>query len=380
MKYDYIIAGVGCAGLSLLYRMLKNPVLQKKKILLVDKALKTDNDRTWCFWEKDKGIFESIVRHQWKTLEFKTEKFTNEFELAEYKYKMIKGIDFYNFVLNYAKKFDAVEFKQEDILAFDVIDHKAVLKTSSGTYTSKYIFNSTSLLNPPLSKDNTLLQHFMGWEIEITQPLFNPDVGTLMDFSIEQKDGITFMYVLPISKNRALIEYTLFTSTVLDKNDYRKALEKYIHNKLSLKDYTIIEEEYGIIPMSLKRFTPHFKKNVINIGTAGGYTKSSSGYTFQFIQKHADKMMHQLVQGEHPLIEATFKEKRFQWYDRTLLEVIISKRMSGKNIFSRMFSKVNPEKILKFLDNESTFLEDLSIMYSLPTSKFLPAGIKQLLK
>ena len=71
MKYDYIIAGAGCAGLSLLYRMLQDPNLNQKKILVLDKAPKNNNDRTWCFWEKDDGIFEEIVIHEWKSLEFK---------------------------------------------------------------------------------------------------------------------------------------------------------------------------------------------------------------------------------------------------------------------------------------------------------------------
>jgi len=75
MKYDYIIAGSGCAGLSLLYRMLKDPQLCNKQILVIDKSQKNKNDRTWCFWEKGNGLFESIVMHQWKTLEFLSDDF-----------------------------------------------------------------------------------------------------------------------------------------------------------------------------------------------------------------------------------------------------------------------------------------------------------------
>ena len=55
MKYDFIIAGAGCAGLSLLYRILQEPALQNKSVLIIDKDTKNSNDRTWCFWEKNSG-------------------------------------------------------------------------------------------------------------------------------------------------------------------------------------------------------------------------------------------------------------------------------------------------------------------------------------
>ena len=70
VDYDYIIAGSGLAGLSLLYRLLLDKDLQKNTILVVDKEKKSDNDRTWCYWEKGDSIFENIVRHKWETLQF----------------------------------------------------------------------------------------------------------------------------------------------------------------------------------------------------------------------------------------------------------------------------------------------------------------------
>ena len=85
ITYDYIIAGSGCAGLSLLYRLLKDPNLKSKKILVIDRTEKNTNDRTWCFWEKETGIFQSIVTHEWKTLEFKCADFTRQFDLENYR-------------------------------------------------------------------------------------------------------------------------------------------------------------------------------------------------------------------------------------------------------------------------------------------------------
>ncbi|MEL7065769.1 MAG: lycopene cyclase family protein, partial [Bacteroidota bacterium] len=115
MEYDYIIAGAGCAGLSLLHRMLSTPSLQSKRMLVLDKSKKVTNDRTWCFWEKGAGYFESIVTHEWRTLQFLNSDFTQEFDLEAYSYKMIRGIDFYNYIIDFAKQFENVTFKYESI-------------------------------------------------------------------------------------------------------------------------------------------------------------------------------------------------------------------------------------------------------------------------
>ena len=55
---------------------------------------------------------------------------------------------------------------------------------------------------------------------------------------------------------------------------------------LGLDNYTIVEEEFGVIPMTNTNF-PFFKDGMYYIGTAGGQTKASTGYTFRFIQKQA---------------------------------------------------------------------------------------------
>jgi len=380
MEYDYIIAGAGCAGLSLLHRMLSTPSLQSKRMLVLDKSKKVTNDRTWCFWEKGAGYFESIVTHEWRTLQFLNSDFTQEFDLEAYSYKMIRGIDFYNYIIDFAKQFENVTFKYESIRQIQSTSDYGMIETDKATYSSKYIFNSTPFFNPKIDITNSLLQHFEGWVIQTERPTFNCDVGTLMDFRLDQDNGATFMYVLPTSSREALVEYTLFSEKVLKEEAYKAELENYIQAYLQIKDYKIIHKEAGIIPMSLAKFSRKIRTadTVINVGTAGGFTKASSGYTFQFIQKNTDLIIDRLIKNELPNPNMTFRDKMFQWYDRTLLDVIISNKMSGKEIFSIMFQKIPPEKILAFLGNESSFWDDLKIMLSLPMAPFLTSGIRQL--
>lgn len=377
-KYDYIIAGSGCAGLSLLYRILKEPTLQHKSILVIDKDSKKNNDRTWCYWEKEAGIFDELVSSKWNNLAFLTTGFEKNLDLGSYTYKMIQGLDFYQYVLNYAQKFTNVTFVQENILSISSDDSVGIVKTNLASYTSKVVFNSTSLFNPVITEQNSLLQHFKGWVIKTETAQFDKNVGRLMDFTVSQEHGATFMYVLPTSSTEALVEYTLFTPKLIEKEDYKKALVKYIKEDLKIEKYTITHEEFGIIPMSLANFKRTEDKTIINIGTAGGFTKASSGYTFQFIQKNVSEIILDLKNNRPILNKTTFKDKLYNWYDRTLIDVLLSNKLTGKEVFTRIFKKNSPEKILAFLGNESSLKEDVLIMKNLPLLPFLMAGIRQL--
>lgn len=381
-EYDYIIAGSGCAGLSLLHGMLSDTFLKSKKILIIDKDKKVENDRTWCFWEKEKGPFESIVHHEWKTLEFLAPDYTRRFDLKPYSYKMIRGIDFYKHVMGLASSFDNVDFQYNNIEKIDADPDKAQVKTASGIYSAPVVFNSTSLFHPEMNPENSLLQHFEGWVIRTDKPVFDEKVGTLMDFRLSQKHGTTFMYVLPTSANEALIEYTLFTEKILKKEQYKAALKEYIRDYLDLETYDILHTEFGIIPMSLARFESSLpgSERIVNVGTAGGFTKASSGYTFQFIQKNTELILSALKEGKSPNVSPRFREQVYQWYDRTLLDVLISNKMEGREVFAKIFRKRSPSSILAFLGNESSAWDDLQIMSSLPILPFLTSGVKQLIK
>jgi lycopene beta-cyclase len=198
-----------------------------------------------------------------------------------------------------------------------------------------------------------------------------------MDFSVNQDRGTSFMYVLPTEKNKALIEYTLFTKTVLEQKDYDSVLEEYIKSKLGIKEYSIRHTEFGIIPMTDYKFK-RFDGNIINLGTAAGCVKASSGFAFNFIQKHTKQIVVLLAQGKKPQVSSTFTDKKFYLYDAVLLEVIAQNKMQGSDVFARIFKKNSPQLVLKFLDNQTNILEDLKIMASVPAKIFLPIALKKI--
>ncbi len=254
-----------------------------------------------------------------------------------------------------------------------------MVSTSHATYTAGYVFNSVIFKPTLLQAPGSLLQHFKGWMIETTAPAFDAGAATFMDFRIKENPSNTFVYVLPVSSTKALVEYTVFSPALLDKEAYDAGLRQYIQQYLKLSSYTVMEEEFGVIPMSTYRFSKG-EGRIVNMGTAGGQTKSSSGFTFAFIQKHAAAIVHALVQQGKPHVNENIFDKRFRLYDDTLLNILYRQKSYASDIFSILFKKNKPQQVLKFLDNETTLAEELKIMNTVPKTIFLPAALQALLR
>ncbi len=373
-KYDYIIAGAGCAGYSLLYHLLKDPVLSQKSILVVDANFEKGNDRTWCFWEDGLGAFESIVCKKWDKIEVIKEAMHRSLPTAPFEYKMIQGIDFYQHISEFAKGFDNIEWVAAKILEMDAQSPKgARVCWEGGAAVAEYVFSS---INGERIQ-SALWQHFKGIVVEFETPVFDQSIAKLMDFNVPQMDATAFMYLLPMSDKKALVEYTLFSPSILKVAQYDEVLSAYMEEHYKGLNYTIVHTEIGAIPMTTKKMDIPTGA-VISIGTIGGAVKASTGYAFQFIQQQTQQLVGQLKlnQSLNPAVHHT----RHQLYDAVLLHILEHKKMRGDEIFARIFKKNKAATIFKFLSNTSTLFEDIQIMRSLPTPIFLPVAIQVLFR
>lgn len=359
-------------------RILAEPSLSNKEILLIEQSAKNLNDRTWCFWEQGKGFFESIVCKQWSSAWFHAQGYSSLKELGAYRYKMIRGIDFYQHCYEKIQASPQVSVVHDKVIEITQDSVGTRVFTEGGQYEGEYVFNSI-LLEDPLQQKNAhhLLQHFKGWVIETKEDAFELNACTLMDFRVGQEHGTTFVYVMPLTKRKALVEYTLFTAQLLTDDQYVAGLKHYITEYLQGVDYNVLEEEFGIIPMTSARFK-QIEGNIFFIGTAGGQTKASSGFTYMFIQKQSAMIVKQLKKTGQPFYHLSKHLQRFSWFDKVLLNVLIKKRVPGDQVFKQMFQKNPIERIFKFLDNESSLVEDIRLIATLPTKPFLQAGVEEI--
>ena len=378
-NYDYIITGSGASGLMLAYRMAKDSFFDNASILIIDKEKKTTNDRTWCFWENDKGEWDDLVFKLWDKILFESCSYKKTIQLQSYTYKMIRSAKFYEKLWNFIETKNNISFIKANVTNILDTAEGAFVETSIGQYRAVKLLNSIDFDQKYTRQEEypVLLQHFTGWFIETKKNHFDDSVATFMDFTVDQKMNTRFMYVLPFSANKALFEYTLFSKDVLTKNEYERELQKYLELN-SIKEYTIIEKEQGIIPMTSFKFWQDNSKNILNIGTVGGWTKASTGYTFKNTSKKTKELIS-FLKIENDFINFR-KKTRFWYYDLLMIDVLANHNHLGSKLFSTLFQRNSLKNVFRFLDEETSFIKDLRIMLSMPPLRFIIALFRRVLK
>ena len=267
-EFDYIIIGGGCAGLSLAYELEINDKLKEKTLAIIETREEYKRDKTWSFWKVFNHNFDDCVIKSWNNFTINSPDSSHELTNKKFPYQSIDSGKFY-------KKINSKLSTNSNISFF-----KNLSEINSE---NSIIFNSVHEKELDKSK---LWQHFQGIEIETPKNIFDEEIINLMDFNCDQRNDVHFFYTLPFSKNKALIE-TTWLSDLEDQSlmDYDLQLENYIKNNLGIKNYKINFTEKGAIPL----FYPSLKNEnkIINIGSAGGMTRLSTGYTFLNIQEHS---------------------------------------------------------------------------------------------
>ena len=352
-EFDYVIIGGGCAGLSLAYELELHNKLLDKTLAIIEPRQDYKRDKTWSFWKVYNHNFQDCVIKSWNNFSINTSKKSHELRNEKYPYQSIDSEKFYN-------KINLKLSTNKNIQFFKNINE---LNTANSV-----LFNSVHEGSADKSK---LWQHFQGIEIETNKNIFDDQILNLMDFNCEQRDAVHFFYTLPFSKNKALIE-TTWLSSLENKNymNYDLQLENYIKNNLGIKNYKIKYTEKGAIPL----FYPTVKnKDKINIGSAGGMTRLSTGYTFLNIQEHSKYIRENLNNIKN--IKPYQLGKKYKFLDNIFLKVLKKNPEKMPNIFFKMF-KGSANTVIKFLSNKSNLAEDFSIILKMPKWIFLKALLK----
>ncbi len=348
-EFDYVIVGGGCAGLSLAYELEIHEKFKNKTLAIIEPRNDYIRDKTWSFWKVAAHNFEDCVKHSWSNFSINIPSQTKYIECDNFPYQSIDSGLFYQKIINTLKKNTNIHF------------FKNINEISTE---NSFVFNSVSDVS---DSKNDLWQHFSGIEIETNKDVFDDQIFNLMDFDCDQRDSVHFFYTLPFSKKKALVETTWVSNLNHPSNqDYSTQLEDYIKNKLKIKNYEIKFKETGAIPL----FHPkNIKKiNQMEIGTAGGMTRLSTGYTFMNIQDQS-KYIRENFESIEKVDNFTINSK-YKFLDNIFLKVL--KKNSGKmpEIFFKMFN-CSPSTVINFLSNKSNIYEDFSIILKMPKLVFL---------
>ena len=365
--YQYIIIGAGCAGLQLEKPLLSLPKNQVDSILIIES---NDNhiEKSWCFWNNESHPYRYLVQHEWQNLAFRSNNHSLSSSLKNQTYQYINSAEFDLFHKTLFKEDDRISLVCNTVLDISQHQNKCIAKCKNKNYTSTILFNSVPYLNKNAAFNPKVWQHFLGWEIITKSDSFKEDQITLMDFDVDENVDGRFIYILPFSKKSALIECTIFSDSLLPIENYEQSLIKYL-NKNFKSNYTIIKKEKGVIPMFQISNKIQFDK-IIPIGTAAGCIKPSTGYSFIRNMENTERIMKILFSKNN---QASKSKSRFHFYDELLLWIIANHPTQIKKIFTNLFRRNSTHIILLFLDEKTSFWQEIKILLSLPKLHFFKA-------
>jgi lycopene beta-cyclase len=379
-KADVLILGAGCAGTSLAHYLEDFGYIGK--VVLLDLRTKFDREQRWCSWGKLSASLQSLVQKSWQNWTVCDENSSTVQTSANFSYQQIYAPQFFEhfhsrwqsstspFELNLGEKVERVESKENFV----------EVSTNRKTWQADLVFDarhqgSANLKNAEKTRGIYLYQTFLGWVVKFPRAVFNEKNATLMDFRTAQIDGVNFIYVLPYSDCEALIESTSFSRNPTVWVTHLNAVTKYIADNFG-DDYEIKAEESGELPMTTANLPSKTDERIFNIGVAGGGARPSSGYAFHRIQRQASAIARAIVNKEE--IPQTFAPRKYRFFDAVFLETIARKPDSAKDFFLRMFANIEPDALIRFLTDESTFADDLAVISALPKMSFGAAGVQSL--
>ncbi|MEU2235089.1 lycopene cyclase family protein [Streptomyces vietnamensis] len=381
MRCDVAIIGAGAAGVSLAWRLLCPPRGSAvPSVVLVDAppGPLRPLPRTWCYWERGAGEYDAWLTSSWSRVRLHgSDGHPVPCDLGALRYKMLTSESFTRGVRPRLAGLVRVEAVAEGVT--DGPDGATVsCRAADGRERrvhARWLFDTRPPTSLPPSRVR-LLQHFKGWFLRSERPAFTPDTVDLMDFRTPQPpQGLSFGYVLPLSRHEALVEYTEFSREPLPDEAYDQALRHYTGSLLGIDAFDVRGVEQGRIPMTDALYDCRTGRSTFRIGAAGGAVRPSTGYAFAAIQRQTRAVAALLHAGREPLPPPAYPGRSLLM-DAILLRGIDTGRIAGPDFFTRLFEKVPPERLLRFLDGETRPSEELRIGLRTPVFPMLRTTVE----
>ena len=385
--YDYVFIGMGASNSLILKKLIESNAFNNKNVAVIEAHQKNENDKTYCFWASpnDRIVKElaSIINHSYNKIEINK---GLPQDISSQPYHYIKSIDLYRYTSKLIEQNKIARFEAK---CFDIIENPAfsLVHTDKGIFQAKFIFDS----RPPIidsSKHIHLHQSFYGMQVKFKKEVFDINTFEMMNFDVEQNQFTQFFYVLPFSKNEALIELTRFGAEKIDLDYAKDVLSQKIATLFG--PYELVTEEIGCIPMTNYQFPKSNIEGVIHTGARANLIKPSTGYGFKNMFIYAEKIFKIKTQSDFNFKKSKRQERgsrrnfnsksRFKFYDSLLLIILLRWPYLGKEIFSKLFSAQKISTIFCFLDEKTTLFQEIKIFASLPFTPFIKAACLHIFK
>jgi lycopene beta-cyclase len=372
-----VILGAGLAGLSLACALLEEG--ESHPIVLIDRRLTWGDDRTWCTWASETTRFAELAGHRWTAWRIAAGGQEAVARSSRHPYLHLSSCDVYEHALDRLKRARNVELRTgETVLAVSGDGEFPSVQTTAGTIEASAIFDALGPASPLVRAQPPgrfeLAQRFLGWEVETETPEFDTGVATLMDFRADDHGGLRFMYVLPFSPTRALIEDTSIGVRGPTPAERRRVLETELRERWGARGWRMIREERGHVMMTTRTYPLHHGRHIHAVGTAAGAVRPSSGYAFTRIQRHCSRLARAVVRNE-PL-PTRLGPSRLARLDAIFLAALVAEPERFPEIFLRLGARVSGDVFARFMTDASTPADEAQIIGALPKRPFVAAAVR----
>ena len=357
--YKAAIIGLGPSGLAVNKILYGDSV---NEIIAFENEDINKRDNYFGFWLTDwMKPFENIIEKKWYQWTIGNKNINIIHTSSDKPYCVISFKKWKNFCLETKNK---LEIKNKKVAKYIPIKNYFKVITDDNTeYYAEKIYDSRSTKE----KKGELLQHFYGINITVPDNTFNENELTLMYFTGE-KNLLHFMYILPFSHNKALVESTVFSKEVFNNYWYREKIYKYLKQK-NIIEFKETSSEKGIIPMFMASEKNSSSPNVLNIGIRGGACKHSTGYAFSFLIKQIQLLKYS---KKNSVNIHKFLDRRM---DNIFINYLKNNNEDGQS-FINLASNLNGNEFQSFMMGNSNLLTKFKIIKSMPKQQF----IKELFK
>ena len=218
-------------------------------------------------------------------------------------------------------------------------------------------------------------QKFIGLEVELSSP-HGEEVPTIMDASVDQHDGYRFIYVLPFSSSRLLIEDTRYSdSGHLDVAQVEQDVRDYAQGRgWDIKRIT--RREKGVLPIALaynaNLFWQQFETGAAPIGLRAGLFHPTTGYSLPECVRVAD-----LLAGESSPLRTervrqlvrkhAFRRNRQQAFFRMLNRFLFCAAMPDRRyLIMQRFYTLPQDLIERFYAGRTTLIDKCRLVTGSP--------------
>jgi len=358
--FDYVLIGGGLqSGLLALALSHRQP---RARVAVVEVVDRLGGNHTWSFHAADvpqeaAGLVEPLVVASWPGYEVR---FPGRVRVVPSRYATITSERF-DAVVRAALKERGGELRLRS-RAVEV--GAASVELSSGEQLhGRCVIDSRG---PREAAYGCGYQKFFGLEVETDEPW--PDrLPVVMDATVPQADGFHFVYALPLTARRVLVEDTYFSdSPILDQTAARAVIERHLAARVS--GWRVVREESGVLPMPWQS-APAPPSAALVGGYAGGWFHPATGYSFPVALRLALAVAAVSPECARGAVDALAGRLGPRWRFARFLNFLLFRLVSPDarwQVFARLYRTLPPAVLERFYSLEFSAADAMRMVVGRP--------------